>query len=223
MKDRVKVDVMILLAVIIFSIVVFTVPKIYPPRGIDNVFDFFGLFLILLGTSLRMSARGHKMNNSQRGEKLVTTGPYLYVRNPMYLGSFLIGTGFVVIVLPFWIAPVFAWLFYQRFDKQMRAEEDVLASQFGDEYDVYCQRTPRVFPVFAKLRRLRIRETFNFREIALTQEQRGLWAWPVLAVVLEIIQEAVIYGQTDFRKAVAAFGISMVCYSVAYYILYRWT
>lgn len=223
MKERVKVDVLLLIVIVLFSAGMFFCRWLYPSIMIDNIFDILGLVSILTGTVLRMAARGHKLTHSQKGEKLVMTGAYAYVRNPMYLGSFLIGSGFVLIVLPFWSLPIFAWLFYQRFDKQMNVEEEYLEQTFGDEYAVYCQHTPRIFPQGAKLRRLRVRDTFNFREIAMTHEQRGIWGWPVLAVILESIQESIVYGQTDFRNAIVVFGIGMIVFAFLYITLYRWT
>src|ERR1700751_5187443 len=55
-------------------------------------FLVFGSVLIVLGLVIRALASGHVRKN----EALATTGPYAYTRNPLYLGSLLIGIGFAV-------------------------------------------------------------------------------------------------------------------------------
>src|SRR5499427_1021080 len=51
-----------------------------------------GAAVALPGLLLRAWASGHLRKN----EALATTGPYAYTRNPLYLGSFLIGIGFTI-------------------------------------------------------------------------------------------------------------------------------
>ena len=51
-----------------------------------------GSVLIVLGLLLRAWASG----NVRKDEALATSGPYAYTRNPLYLGSLLIGIGFAV-------------------------------------------------------------------------------------------------------------------------------
>ena len=81
----------------------------------------------------------------QRGHTLVTDGIYGIIRHPSYLGAIVIqlgwglafhsGVGVVLTVLM--IVPLIA---------RMRAEENLLRSQFGAEYDAYCARTSRLIP-----------------------------------------------------------------------------
>ncbi len=81
----------------------------------------------------------------QPGHTLVTNGVYGVVRNPSYLGllisslgwalAFRAGVGVLLTVLI--IPPLLA---------RIRAEEALLRSQFGGEYDAYCARTSRLIP-----------------------------------------------------------------------------
>src|SRR5712692_11238828 len=51
-----------------------------------------GSIVVLPGLGIRALASGHVRKN----EALATSGPYAYTRNPLYLGSFLVGLGFTI-------------------------------------------------------------------------------------------------------------------------------
>ena len=75
----------------------------------------------------------------------MTSGPYHYIRHPIYLGffTFLIAQALVaanwLILLP---ALATTMLFYTQIGK----EEAMLIDRFGDEYREYMKRTPRFIP-----------------------------------------------------------------------------
>lgn len=80
--------------------------------------------------------------------KFVASGPYRYVRNPMYVGAILllIGSGFMVLspsivllAFAFWALTHVLVLFY---------EEPVLAAKFGDAYAHYKAEVNRWLPRF---------------------------------------------------------------------------
>jgi protein-S-isoprenylcysteine O-methyltransferase Ste14 len=81
----------------------------------------------------------------RKATTLVTSGPYHYVRHPMYLGAFtfLVAQALVaanwLILLP---ALATTMLFYVQIGK----EEAMLIDRFGDEYREYMKRTPRFIP-----------------------------------------------------------------------------
>jgi protein-S-isoprenylcysteine O-methyltransferase Ste14 len=82
---------------------------------------------------------------SMQGNVLVAAGPYRLVRNPLYLGSWLLALG-VSILMP----PAGAALFlpaYCIFTLYLiSAEERFLAAQQGDSYQQYLRRVPRLLP-----------------------------------------------------------------------------
>src|SRR5512142_279928 len=53
-----------------------------------------------LGVIIRALASGHVKKNAE----LTMTGPYAYSRNPLYVGSIVIGIGFAVAALSLWVA-----------------------------------------------------------------------------------------------------------------------
>ena len=101
-----------------------------------------GAAVALLGLALRAWASGHIRKNSQ----LATTGPYAYTRNPLYLGSFLIGLGFSVASGRWVLGLVFALLFLGIYFPVMRVESADLRGLFGADYERYSRAVPLFFP-----------------------------------------------------------------------------
>ncbi len=222
MKKRVKTDSALLSFVIIMTGILFTFRNLYS-RGafLDDSFDFIGFIVLLSGVLLRMSARGHKKAHSKKSEKLVMSGPYTLVRNPMYLGSFLMGAGFILMVWPWWGLPFFALLFYARFQRQVVKEEKYLGKLAGKEYEQYCNKVNRIFPSLDQLKRIKIRTVVNMREAWSTKEKRGLWSWPLLAVLLESFQEKLIFEETFFSQTVLIFCAAGVVFAFVFWLAYR--
>lgn len=190
--------------------------------GADNVLDFLGMIVVLKGVLLRMSARGHKKAHSREGDRLVETGPYVLTRNPMYLGSFLIGCGFVLIVWPWWSLPIFAVFFYMRFIIQIMKEEKHLTRLFPKEFPVYCQNAPRLLPSLSSALKAHPGHIFKLDEVWTTKEKWGLLAWPLLAVILEALQETLVFGAADIPVILAIFFAAIVTLSFGLWAAYRY-
>ena len=83
---------------------------------------------------------------TRAGQKLITDGPYKFVRHPAYSGALLfylgLGTasGSVVGLGLIMIVTVYA------FHRRMQVEERVLSSWFGEEYIAYMNKTKRIIP-----------------------------------------------------------------------------
>jgi protein-S-isoprenylcysteine O-methyltransferase Ste14 len=78
--------------------------------------------------------------------KLITVGPYAYIRNPIYTGMFgmLIATG---LATEHWIALLIAIVvFGAGLVIRVRVEEKLLRDRFGTEFDEYAKRVPAVIP-----------------------------------------------------------------------------
>lgn len=78
-------------------------------------------------------------------QKLITSGPYQWVRHPMYTAMFLWAVGLCLITAN-WItvlAPVGFALFFML---RVPDEEKMMIETFGDEYRDYMKRTGRFFP-----------------------------------------------------------------------------
>jgi len=82
----------------------------------------------------------------QRNDQaLVTDGPYRYVRNPIYLGSFVFILALGVLAAN-WLLLVPALFLIVLVHRQIPNEEAMLLDRFGDEYREYWKRTPRLLP-----------------------------------------------------------------------------
>ena len=100
-----------------------------------------GLAAASPGIVLRALASGHVKKNAE----LTTTGPYRFTRNPLYLGSMVIGIGFGLASRSWWIALAIVLLFLAIYLPVIRSEEAYLRSQFPD-FEEFTRRVPRLFP-----------------------------------------------------------------------------
>jgi len=103
--------------------------------------------LALLGLLIRAWASGHIRKN----DALATSGPYAHTRNPLYLGSFVMGLGFTVAASGRWwqfvvLGAAFAVLFLGIYLPVMRVESQTLAGKFGGEFDAYARAVPLFLP-----------------------------------------------------------------------------
>jgi protein-S-isoprenylcysteine O-methyltransferase Ste14 len=109
-----------------------------------------GVALIVLGEAIRLggvaAAGTVTRRRSRTVQRLVTYGIFAWMRNPLYVGNFLIWIGFTVISGVLWFIPVAVVLFAIEYTLIVRYEEGVLESIFGQEYLAYKSRTPRWIP-----------------------------------------------------------------------------
>ena len=101
-----------------------------------------GAGIALLGLWLRGFASGYV----RKASELTTTGPYAYTRNPLYLGSVIIGAGFAVAARNWWLAGGMLAMFLAIYIPTIRFEEQFLRGQFGADFDAYAARVPRLLP-----------------------------------------------------------------------------
>jgi protein-S-isoprenylcysteine O-methyltransferase Ste14 len=101
-----------------------------------------GLPLILAGEGLRIWSHGYL----RKIRKLAISGPYAYVRNPLYVGNFLIGFGFCVVIWELWVATLFTIGFGLVYWVTIKGEEEKLAKKFGEAYRRYAESVPRIIP-----------------------------------------------------------------------------
>jgi protein-S-isoprenylcysteine O-methyltransferase Ste14 len=103
--------------------------------------------LIVLGEAVRLAgvaAAGTVTRRRSRNvQRLVTYGIFGWVRNPLYVGNFLIWMGFVVISGVLWFLPIAVFVFAIEYSLIVRYEEGVLESIFGQEYVDYKTKVPR--------------------------------------------------------------------------------
>ncbi len=91
----------------------------------------------------RLGGGGPGLSNPP--ERLVTTGPYAWTRNPMYLGHLIFLAG-LALALESWIGAALLALHAAWFDRRVRGDEGPLAARFGHAYRDYARRVKRWIP-----------------------------------------------------------------------------
>jgi len=130
-----------------------------------------GLVVAGLGVAVRSWAAGYLI----KSKALITGGPYAYVRNPLYLGRVLIGTGMGIAVqlpaasfIPAWplpnvaaIAAFYVFFFGWYMPRKERVEPARLREYHGEAYTRYQQAVGSIVPNF-------------FRRY---DQRNGSWGW----------------------------------------------
>jgi protein-S-isoprenylcysteine O-methyltransferase Ste14 len=102
-----------------------------------------GLILIILGEGFRIWAAGYL----QKNETLTVTGPYAYVKNPLYIGSIFIATGFCILASNIYLLAAVTFMFcFHYIPYKKRVEGDRLRKIFGSQFEDYDQKVPDYIP-----------------------------------------------------------------------------
>lgn len=157
------------------------------PRS--QVFYLLGLLVALLGEALRFWAAGH----IRKAEELARTGPYAWVRNPLYLGSFVMSCGVALMCTSTtrWLSSLVIWAavlatFRWPYAQKIRLEEEDLRGRFGDAFEQYRLAVPAFFAAPSGLRAALREGGFSWALAVKNKELKTLWALLGLAVVLRI-------------------------------------
>src|SRR5579863_2812800 len=136
----------------------------------------WGLPVSALGLLLRAWATGHVEKNIQLAE----SGPYAYVRNPLYLGTLLAAAGFAIASRQWPLGVLFAVVFVFIYLPAIELEEQHLRKLFPD-FAEFAERVPALWPT---LRPIRTREHFRWDLYVRNREYQALIGFLVGAVYL---------------------------------------
>ena len=117
-----------------------------------------GGLIALPGEALRLWAAGH----IEKGREITRSGPYRFVRHPLYLGSSIMAIGFAVAAGSGFVVALVALYMALTLLAAMRTEERALDQKFNGEYSAY--REGRAEPVSRR---------FSWQRVALNREYRG--------------------------------------------------
>jgi protein-S-isoprenylcysteine O-methyltransferase Ste14 len=137
-----------------------------------------GMPLAASGLALRAWAAGHLRKN----QKLTTSGPYAWVRNPLYVGTLLAAGGCLIAASQ----PVLGWVtlaaFVLIYTPVVEQEEQHLRKLFP-EYDEYARRVPQFLP---RLPRAKSGQEFSYAIYQQNKEYKALlgllWAYAFLVL-----------------------------------------
>ncbi len=108
---------------------------------------FFVLASLLSWTGARALGRQWRIDAGLSADhELITSGPYRFVRHPIYtsLLCVLLGTGFLF--TPWWLLLPSLLLFIIGTEIRVRIEDHLLASHFGERFVEYQKRVPAYIP-----------------------------------------------------------------------------
>jgi len=101
-----------------------------------------GLGIVLAGQLWRIYAAG----TIDKNRRLATTGAYSFVRHPLYLGNFLILSGFTLACAHWAVAAAVVCFFLFYYPAAIRYEDAKLERIFGEDWRHWKQNTPAMFP-----------------------------------------------------------------------------
>jgi len=94
-----------------------------------------GFAVALIGEGVRVWAAGHL----EKSREVTTSGPYRWMRHPLYVGSTVLALGVVIAVHSYLVAALAALYLGTTISAAIRTEEAFLRRAFGHDYDRYAR------------------------------------------------------------------------------------
>lgn len=169
-----------------------------------------GIGLIIAGLLIRIWANGYAIKLT----KLTISGPYAFVRHPLYLGTMLLVIGFNIVLrinyaAAFFVIILISGIYYKTIAK----EEKMLIEKFGEVYIDYKKRVPAIVPAFFPYRHGE-KWPFSFRRFIKSQEYK-LFLWLIVLIIVfhlkhEFMVEREALDAQHIRLIIAAFILGML-------------
>ena len=146
-------------------------------RAVPSPVSFtIGTLLIICGELIRFVSSG----TLRKYEGVTRNGIYAYTRNPLYIGSFLLGSGACIMSNDLLFSAVFFSFFILLYGRVVIREEKYLIDRYGGDYLRYIDEVPRIFP-----RKLNLK--FIFRETSPALAFKNQEGKTLLGIVLVLI------------------------------------
>jgi protein-S-isoprenylcysteine O-methyltransferase Ste14 len=150
-----------------------------------------GTLIIMAGELLRIysvafiGSVSRTRNTTSAGANLITSGPFSWMRNPLYVGNFLITLGIAVFGAVSWVVLIAVLAFAFQYHCIVKYEEELLKKKFGQTYMTYMQDVPAWLPnKTPSLEGLEWPDTFT---PALKSEKRTLSAVAIMLLALVLL------------------------------------
>jgi protein-S-isoprenylcysteine O-methyltransferase Ste14 len=145
-----------------------------------------GVVAAVFGEAIQVWASAHLRKNVE----VVKSGPYAWVRNPMYFGRFFVGLGLTLLTWRWFLILPYVVIFWVYAQARVLGEEARLAGLFGEEYAGYCRTVRRWLPTVPRER--------------LSEER---WSWACVLRNHELrVAVAVVAGMVLLKWRVEAWG-----------------
>jgi len=178
-----------------------------------------GIGWIIAGLLIRLWSNGYAVKN----DKLSTCGPYAFVRNPLYLGTFLIAIGFVIVLkseppLLEWTAGgTFLLALSFMYYRTIHAEQGMLSAKFKDAYEDYCQQVPAIIPCLVPYSKGE-KWPFSLQRLFKSKEHKTVFWIFILLVVFYLKTRLLIEhkSMTEMSWALSGIALALILLDVAY-------
>ncbi len=123
------------------------------------------------------------------GTYLIVSGPFAYLRNPLYLGNILMYTGLGIMSFALfpWLQIAGFFFFSLQYYMIVQEEEKYLEQTFGKEYEDYKKNVPRFIPKYTKYRAGKVEQPeYDIRK-GLKSERRSLQAFSLVAITVLLL------------------------------------
>lgn len=131
----------------------------------DSIIWPLGVGIILVGIALRIWAQQHLHHRLRVHKQFTTTGPYEFVRNPLYIGNVIICVGASIISELLWLIPITFFWCIGTYSIVIRYEEKSLLNRYGDTYRRYLLEVPRWALKISSLKNMGLIEQYLFQAV----------------------------------------------------------
>src|SRR5262245_46382830 len=128
-------------------VVIFSEPLLKEGTWPEIFVDLLAWIFFLAGVTFRVWATLYV--GSRKFKTLIDQGPYSICRNPLYVGSFLMGLRSALVPESAFFAMAIVLVIMIYVSGTVRAEERALLAQHGELYADYLRRVPRFWPKFS--------------------------------------------------------------------------
>jgi protein-S-isoprenylcysteine O-methyltransferase Ste14 len=136
-----------------------------------------GIWFILAGLFLRVWANGYAI----KLEKLTTSGPYAFVRHPLYLGTMLLLFGLIIMLKIYYIGVLLLFIMIAVYYRTIEKEEQMLEQKFKHQYLNYKNKISAIIPTIFLYRKGE-KWSFSFKRLIKSQEYK-LFLWMLILII----------------------------------------
>jgi protein-S-isoprenylcysteine O-methyltransferase Ste14 len=194
----------------------------FADRRLDLAWDAGCLAIALLGQGFRFFTvgfvpRGTSGRNTrgQVADALNTTGTYAMVRNPLYLGNFIIWFGLSLFMKSLWFTTIITLFFAIFYERIIFREEAFLREKFGDSFLQWAEKTPAMMPRFRNWQPPSL--PFSFKS-ALNREYGTFFAIIATFTVLEVLAGLIHAGKLTLEPI----WVKLFLFSAIFYLTIRY-